>query len=133
MSISKYIYFIAAIIDSLRADVECGCLKDCNDIKYSLQTSETMFWFHNSRVSWTLLQSKVIYKREMIHGFVEALILTGASLSLFIGMSCLTIVEIFFFVYLYLMKIEWIFCIQIYSPLKKYSKNIRNFLFNKNK
>lgn len=91
-----------AIIDSLRADVDCGCLKDCDEIKFLLQSTETMFWFHKSRVSWTLSQSKVIYKRELIHGIIEALILTGGSLSLFIGMSCLSLIEIGFFIYLFL-------------------------------
>ncbi|KAL7020155.1 hypothetical protein ACKWTF_011388 [Chironomus riparius] len=74
----KCIVHNKAIIDSLRADIDCGCLEDCNVIKYSLQRSDTMLWFHNSSVSWTIVQTKVIYKRELIHGFVEALILTGA-------------------------------------------------------
>lgn len=93
--------FFVAIIDLLRADVDCGCLKDCNEIKFSLQQAETMFWRYDSRVSWKLIFSKVIYRRELIHGFVEALILTGGSLSLFLGMSALTIIEIGFFIYLY--------------------------------
>lgn len=59
-----------------------------------------MFWFHDSRVSWTMMQTKVIYKRELIHGFIGVLISTGANLSLFVGMSCLTFVEIAFFAYL---------------------------------
>ena len=100
----RFFYFIVAIIDSLRADIDCGCLEDCNVIKYSLQRSDTMLWFHNSSVSWTIVQTKVIYKRELIHGFVEALILTGASLSLYVGMSCLTIVEVLFYLYLYAFK-----------------------------
>lgn len=90
------IYF-TAIID---ATLDCSCLKDCNDVQYSKQSSNTMFWFHNSRVSWTLMQTKVTYKRELIHGFVEALVSTGANLSLCLGMSFLTFVEIFFFFYL---------------------------------
>jgi hypothetical protein len=64
-----------------------------------------MFWFHDSRVSWKLVQSKVIYKRELMHDFTEALILTGACFSLFVGMSCLTIVEVVFFAH-YLLKKE---------------------------
>lgn len=89
----------SAIIDAL-GTFDCSCLKDCNEIQYSKQSSNTMFWFHNSRVSWTLTQTKVIFKRELIHGFVEALVSTGADLSLCLGMSCLTFVEVFFFVYL---------------------------------
>lgn len=99
-----FYYYFVAIIDSLRADIDCGCLEDCNVIKYSLQRSDTMLWFHNSSVSWTIVQTKVIYKRELIHGFVEALILTGASLSLYVGMSCLTLVELIFYLYLYAVK-----------------------------
>jgi Amiloride-sensitive sodium channel len=93
-----------AIVDSLRADVDCGCLKDCDEIKYSLQASSSMFYFQKSRVSWTLVQSKVIYRRELIHGMTEALILTGGSLSLFIGMSVLTLIEVVFFAYLFFKK-----------------------------
>lgn len=59
-----------------------------------------MFWFHDSRVSWTMVQTKVIYKREVIHSFISALVSTGANLSLFVGVSALTFVEIVFFVYL---------------------------------
>jgi hypothetical protein len=84
----------------IEATLDCSCLKDCNEIQYSKQSSNTMFWFHNSRVSWTLMQTKVTFKRELIHGFVEALVSTGANLSLCLGMSALTFVEIFFFVYL---------------------------------
>lgn len=91
-----------AIVDSLRADVDCGCLKDCDEIKYSLQSSSSMFWFQNSRITWTFMQSKMIYRRELIHGMTEALILTGGSLSLFIGMSVLTLIEVAFFTYLYI-------------------------------
>lgn len=58
-----------------------------------------MFWFHDSRVSWTMMQTKVIYKRELIHGFVEALVSTGANLSLCVGISSLTFVEVFFLIY----------------------------------
>jgi hypothetical protein len=61
-----------------------------------------MFWFHDSRISWTMMQTKVTYKRELIHGFIEALVSTGANLSLFVGMSSLTIVEVGFFIYLIL-------------------------------
>lgn len=64
-----------------------------------------MFWFHKSHVvSWTLLQSKVIYRRMLIHNISEALVLTGGSLSLFIGMSSLTIIEIGFFIYLFIKR-----------------------------
>lgn len=58
-----------------------------------------MFWFHDSRVSWTMMQTKVSYKRELMHGFIEALVSTGANLSLFVGVSALTLVEILFFIY----------------------------------
>lgn len=55
------------------------------------------------------MQTKVTYKRELIHGFVEALVSTGANLSLFVGVSCLTLVEIFFFLYLRLK--QWLLSI----------------------
>jgi len=94
----------AAIIESIQVTNDCGCLKDCNDIKYSVQAANTMFWFHDSRVSWTLMQTKVIFKRELIYGFIVTVVSTGANLSLFIGMSGLTLVEILFFVYLCLVR-----------------------------
>jgi Amiloride-sensitive sodium channel len=59
-----------------------------------------MYWFHDSRVSWTMVQTKVSYKRELIHDFISALVSTGANLSLFVGVSALTFVEVIFFVYL---------------------------------
>lgn len=71
-------------------------------MRYSKQNSDTMFWFHDSRVAWTMMQTKVIYKRELIHGFIEALVSTGGNLSLFVGMSSLTVVEVVFFFYLVL-------------------------------
>ncbi|KAG5672729.1 hypothetical protein PVAND_002830 [Polypedilum vanderplanki] len=88
-----------AILDSLQVGSGCQCPKDCNDIKYSLQSSTSMIWFHDSRISWKVIQTKVIYKRELIHDTIEALILTGACFSLFTGMSCLSIVELFFFIH----------------------------------
>jgi hypothetical protein len=78
----------------------CKCYKDCSDIRFVLYMSDTVFWFQESKVAWTLQQTKTIYRRELIFGFVEALQLTGANLSLFVGMSCLTFFEIFFFIYL---------------------------------
>lgn len=59
-----------------------------------------MFWFHDSRVSWTMMQTKVIYKRQIIHTLVEVFVLSGANLSLFFGFSFLTFVEFIFFAYL---------------------------------
>jgi hypothetical protein len=44
----------------------------------------------------------MIYKRELIHNMTEALVLTGGSLSLFIGMSALTLIEVAFFAYLFI-------------------------------
>lgn len=90
---------LTATVEAMRGD-DCSCLKDCNDIKYSVQASNIMFWFHDSRISWTMMQTKVIYKRELIHGFIEVLVSTGANLSLFVGISCLTLVETLFFIYL---------------------------------
>ncbi|CRL07283.1 CLUMA_CG020262, isoform A [Clunio marinus] len=81
-----------ALVDALQRNNDCQCLKDCNEIKYSVQASNTMFWFHDSRVSWMVTQTKVIYNRELIHGFTETLISSGANLSLFLGMSTLSVI-----------------------------------------
>lgn len=93
--------FFKAIFDAVeKNEDDCECLNDCNELKYSVKASSTMFWFHDSRVSWTMIQTKVIYKRQLIHTFVEAMASSGANLSLFFGVSFLTFVEFAFFIYL---------------------------------
>lgn len=79
---------------------ECGCLKDCDDTKFLLQSINKMFWFHDSRVSWSIRQSKITYQRKLIYSFIEALVQTGGNFGLFIGTSLLSFVEMFYFIYL---------------------------------
>ena len=79
---------------------DCGCLKDCDDTKFLLQSINKMFWFHDSRVSWSIRRSKITYQRKLIYGFIEALVQTGGNLGLFIGTSLLSFVELLYFIYL---------------------------------
>lgn len=97
---SAHTFCFTAVFDALEMDSACSCLEDCNELKYSVKASSTMFWFHDSRVSWTMMQTKVIYKRQIIHTLVEAFSSSGANLSLFFGFSFLTLVESIFFFYL---------------------------------
>lgn len=93
------IYENRKIIETLQYE-ECGCFKNCDDTKFLLQSLNRMFWFHDSRVSWTIRQSKITYQRKLIYGFIEALVQTGGNLGLFIGTSLLSFIELFYFIYL---------------------------------
>lgn len=90
------------------------CLDDCNDVRFLLHMSDTIYWFQDSKVAWNILQSKTIYKRELIFGIIEALTSVGANFSLFVGMSCLTFFETLFFVYLWIKHV-----VQARNSIKK--------------
>lgn len=52
---------------------ECGCFKNCNEIKFILQFFKSITWFQNSTVTWELIHKKIRYKREILHRFSDVL------------------------------------------------------------
>ncbi|XP_055527002.1 pickpocket protein 11-like [Wyeomyia smithii] len=51
----------------------CGCLKDCNTISYTLQSYVLFEWFNDPLIKWNMETPKVRYSRRIIYGLVDAL------------------------------------------------------------
>jgi acid-sensing ion channel, other len=95
----------------------CECLDDCNEILYKFDIRYDNFtknYHENSSLSIASAQVRfsddqyIAYKRYATHGTVELLSVVGGLLGLFLGVSVLSIVEVFyFFIFRFLTDLWW--------------------------
>jgi acid-sensing ion channel, other len=105
----KEVYSQAATYDALRRKDKCGCLDECNSIKYTTEVIalkienklEASFEFKFKDVDIVPL------KRYQLFTFSEFLAQAGGMMGLFAGISVLSIVEIFYFLSLRWMMDFW--------------------------
>ncbi|XP_063706863.1 pickpocket protein 28-like [Culicoides brevitarsis] len=75
---------------------ECECLASCNDEKLLLQSTNSFYWLREPSLHFDLEKIKTAYRRQVIFGWRELLVASGASAGLFLGISVLSVVEFFY-------------------------------------
>ncbi|XP_035788566.1 sodium channel protein Nach-like isoform X1 [Anopheles albimanus] len=92
----SYISFLTA--DELREIFgACKCVKNCDDVTFTLQQFESTFWFNDPVIKWSTRIPKIRYSRRIIYDFIDALVSTGSILEFFFGFSLITLVELGYF------------------------------------
>ncbi|XP_049542766.1 uncharacterized protein LOC125955668 [Anopheles darlingi] len=68
----SYISFLTA--DELREIFgACKCVKNCDDVTFTLQQFESTFWFNDPVIKWSTRIPKIRYSRRIIYDFIDAL------------------------------------------------------------
>uniref|UniRef100_A0A182PUD1 Sodium channel protein Nach n=1 Tax=Anopheles epiroticus TaxID=199890 RepID=A0A182PUD1_9DIPT len=92
----SYISFLTA--DELREIFgACNCLKNCDDVTFTLQQYGSTFWFNDPVIKWSIRIPKIRYSRRIIYDFIDAMVSTGSILEFFFGFSIITLVELAYF------------------------------------
>uniref|UniRef100_A0A6E8VRH2 Sodium channel protein Nach n=1 Tax=Anopheles coluzzii TaxID=1518534 RepID=A0A6E8VRH2_ANOCL len=100
----SYISFLTA--DELREIFgACNCLKNCDDVTFTLQHYGSTFWFNDPVIKWSIRIPKIRYSRRIIFDFIDAMgenvkrneVSTGSILEFFFGFSIITLVELAYF------------------------------------
>ena len=67
-----YISFLTA--DELREIFgACNCLKNCDDVTFTLQHYGSTFWFNDPVIKWSIRIPKIRYSRRIIFDFIDAM------------------------------------------------------------
>ncbi|KFB48589.1 AGAP007084-PB-like protein [Anopheles sinensis] len=92
----SYISFLTA--DELREIFgACNCMKNCDDVTFTLQQYGSTFWFNDPVIKWSIRIPKIRYSRRIIYAFIDALVSTGSILEFFFGFSIITLIEVGYF------------------------------------
>ncbi|KAF5270429.1 hypothetical protein FQR65_LT05617 [Abscondita terminalis] len=117
--ISKYIKEL--ILDSSKFN--CYCPQPCHIVAYLPQAPKSATWtsgYFDQRLTfrWGLLHPTTKYRRDILFSFEDLVVSLGGTLSLFLGISFISLVEIVFCLLNYLAR----FCRVKFSntPKKKY-------------
>uniref|UniRef100_A0A182NJB3 Sodium channel protein Nach n=1 Tax=Anopheles dirus TaxID=7168 RepID=A0A182NJB3_9DIPT len=89
----SYISFLTA--DELREIFgACNCIKNCDDVTFTLQQYGSTFWFNDPVIKWSIRIPKIRYSRRIIFDFIDAM---GSILEFFFGFSIITFIELGYF------------------------------------
>lgn len=91
----------------------CKCQDTCEELRYSVHSIKRSVWesqFHeegeqvpesstSSSFRWDVIPPKVRIKREVLFSFEDLLVSIGGTMSLFLGISILSIVQLLFFIF----------------------------------
>jgi acid-sensing ion channel, other len=105
----KEVYAQVATYDALRKKDNCGCLDECNSIKYKTEViAHKIENKHEASFEFKFKDVDIVpLKRYQLFTFSEFLAQAGGMMGLFAGISVLSIVEIFYFLSLRWMMDFW--------------------------
>ncbi|XP_072939809.1 sodium channel protein Nach-like [Epargyreus clarus] len=78
--------------------INCGCLSNCDEVNYVIQSNMIQPWFLGTNLQWGLVTyPRMRYRRDLIFGFTDVLVSVGGMAGLFLGCSVLSFMEIVYF------------------------------------
>ncbi|XP_031619228.1 acid-sensing ion channel 5-like [Contarinia nasturtii] len=75
----------------------CECYRTCFNIKFSIQEKNSLNWLQENKLRVELNKPKMRLVRHALHSIADVIAGIGATNSLFLGVSIITLVEIIYF------------------------------------
>lgn len=117
----------------------CKCQDTCEELQYTVHSIKRSSWGNrlhdeeeeipdsatSSSFRWDVIPPKVRIKREVLFSFEDLLVSFGGTMSLFLGISILSIVQLIFFVFETSLLNIYKTCVWIFVEITGMAKKLR--------